>query len=112
MKPTSEHSFPDAKVTVWQLSDSLLELEISDVFFDGCLRGPAKIAFPLDQPASVMSYDHDSNRWTEEKKEEALKDICEFHHKKENHYSLKGFGAESGRWLAIGILSRNAQITW
>ena len=112
MKPTSEHSFPDAKVTAWKLSDSLLEVEVSDVFFDGSLRGPAKVAFPLIQPATVMSYDHGSNRWTEEKKGEALKDICEFHHKNESHYSLKGFGAVSGRWLAVGVLSRDARITW
>ncbi len=112
MKPTSEHSFPDATVTAWRLSDALLEVEVSDVFFDGCLRGPAKIAFPLIQPATAMSYDHSSNRWTEEKKEEALKDICEFHYKSESHYSLRGFGAESGRWLAVGVLSPHAQITW
>ncbi len=111
MKPTSDHSFPDAKVTAWQLSESLLEVEVSDVFFAGSLRGPAKITFPLVQSATVMAYDHSSSRWSEGKKE-ALKDICEFHFKNESHYSLKGFGAESGRWLAVGILSRDAQITW
>jgi hypothetical protein len=112
MKPSSAHSFPDAEVLDWKLASDRLELGVSDVFFEGQSRGPAKLVFPLLRPASSMSYDHDSKKWVSEVKVERLKDLCEFHLKKEEHYSLKGFGRESGRWLAVGILSREAQITW
>jgi hypothetical protein len=112
MKPTSAHSFPDAEVTAWRLSTDRLEVEVSDVFFEGNSHGPAILMFPLDKPASAMSYDHISNQWTEEKTIEPLKDICEFHHKNERHYSLKGFGSESVKWLAVGVLSVDAKITW
>ena len=112
MKPSSAHSFPDAQVVDWKLSDDRLELEMSGVFFDGQSRGRAKLVFPLLRPATAMWYDHDSKQWVSAVKVEPLKDVCEFHLKKEEHYSLKGFGRESGRWLAVGILSSEAQITW
>ena len=112
MKPTHEHSFSEAEVVAWRLSDALLELEVSDVFFEGLSRGHAKMIFPLVRPASAMSYDHCSNHWIEETTVERLKDIREFHYKMEKHYSLKGFGAESGKWLAVSVLSNEAEITW
>ena len=112
MKPTAAHSFPDAEVVRWSLSSDLLEVEVSDVHFDGQLRGPAKLVFPLLHLATAMSYDQNSNEWTREPSVERLKNICEFHHKMETRYSLKGFGSQSGRWIAVSVLSRDAQITW
>ncbi|QDU93904.1 hypothetical protein [Lignipirellula cremea] len=112
MKPTAAHSFPDAEVVAWRLSDALLELEVSDVFFDGFSHGHAKMIFPLARPVTAMSYDHNSNQWIEETAIERLKDICEFHHKMERLYSLKGFGAESGKWLAVSVISNEAEIKW
>jgi hypothetical protein len=112
MKPTSAHSFAGAKVVGWRLSDNILELEVSDVTFDGHSHGPAKLVFPLARPATAMSYDFKSNEWLAEAKVERLKDIREFHHKSGKIYSLKGHGVESGKFLAVGILSQEAQITW
>lgn len=112
MKPTSDHSFPDAEITSWCLSNVRLEIEVSDVFYAEAVHGPAKLVFPLDRRPSAMSYNHTTNHWTEEDKIEPLREICEFHHKHDFHYSLQGFGAESGRWLTIGIISGNAEITW
>ena len=112
MKPTSEHSFPDAKVDLWQLSGSILEIEISEVHFQGHSHGPARIVFPLLGPLISMSYDHETNQWTEEIEVEPLKDICEFHFKALKHYSIKGFGAKSGRWSAVSIKSENAEIQY
>ena len=112
MKPTHEHSFPDAGVSSWCLTSELLEFEMTDVFYDGELRGHAKLRFPLMRPASAMSYNHDSNEWSDEEQVEPLKDVCEFHHKMGTMYSIKGFGSVSGKWLAISVTSSEAQITW
>ena len=111
MKPTAAHSFPGAEVVVWTLSDTLLELEVSDVLFEGKSRGHAKMTFPLVRRATAMSY-HVANGWIEETTVECLKDLREFHFKAEEHYSLKGFGVDSGKLLAVGILSNDAEIVW
>ena len=112
MKPTSAHSFPGAEIIDWKLSDDSLELQVSDVFFEGHSRGPAKLVFPLIQPATAMSYDYRSKEWVAEPGVERLKNLREFHHKCEKIYSLKGYGAESGKFLAVAILSTESQITW
>jgi hypothetical protein len=112
MKPTSDHSFPAAEVVSWKLSAELLELEVSNVFFAGEARGPAKLVFPLVKPVSAGSFDYTLNQWVNEPDVERLKNIQEFYFKKERHYSLKGSGAESGKFLALGFLSSAAQITW
>ncbi len=112
MKPTSAHTFSDAKVVSWKLSDDLLEVEVSDVVFGGESHGPAKLAFPLIKPAAAMSFDFGSNEWIDEPKVEPLREIGEFYFKREVIYSLKGFGAESGKFLAIAVLSREASIEW
>ena len=112
MKPTSEHSFPDAEVVSWLLTPERLAIEMSDVFYDGKLRGRASLVFPLMRPATAMSYDHESNKWAEAGQVEPLKDLCEFHHKIEKRYSLKGFGSVSGKWLAVSVISSDAEITW
>ncbi len=112
MKPTHEHSFPDAEVLSWRLTPEQLEFEMTDVHYDGKLRGRAKLRFPLIRPASAMSYNHDSNEWSHEEQVEPLKDVCEFHHKMKTMYFIKGFGSVSGKWLAVSVTSSEAQITW
>ena len=112
MKPTAEHSFPDADVLEWRLTDSELFVRMSDVFYDGQLRGEATLRFPLLRPASAMQYDHESNVWSDCLAVEPLKDLCEFHFKMRFRYSLKGFGRDSGEWLGVSVLSEDAEITW
>ena len=112
MKPTSAHSFPNAEVVSWKLSDDLLELEVSNVVFGGQSHGHAKLVFPLIQPATAMFFDFKSQEWLAEAKVERLKDIREFHHKCEKIYSIKGYGADTGRFFGVAILSRKAEIVW
>ncbi|QEG24836.1 hypothetical protein [Mariniblastus fucicola] len=112
MKPTAEHTFPDADVLEWRLTDSELLVRMSDVFYDGHLRGEAQLRFPLLRPASAMQYDHESNAWSDCAVVEPLKDLCEFHFKMRLRYSLKGFGRDSGQWVAVSVHSDNAEIVW
>jgi hypothetical protein len=112
MKPTSAHSFPNAEILGWKLSDNLFEIEMSNVIFDGQSCGKAKLVFPLVRPATAMSYDFKSKKWLAEAKVEQLKDIREFHHKCEKIYSIKGYGADTGKFFAVAILSREAEIVW
>ncbi|MEZ6143472.1 MAG: hypothetical protein R3B84_23125 [Zavarzinella sp.] len=112
MKPTEKHGFPDADVLEWRLTDSELFVRMSDVHYDGFLRGPAQLRFPLLCPASAMYYEHESNVWADCTSVEPLKDLCEFHFKMRFMYSLKGFGRDTGRWLAVSIHSDSADISW
>ena len=112
MKPTSEHEFPDADVLEWRLTDSELFVSTSDVHYDGSLRGPAQLRFPLLRPASAMHYHHESNVWADCASVEPLKGLCEFHFKMGFRYSLKGFGRNSGQWLAVSVHSDSADIRW
>lgn len=112
MKPTADHSFPDCEITEWCLTLETLDVGITDVFYDGQMRGPAAIHFPLSRPATAMSYNHETNKWHGETEVEPLKDICEFHHKMGKLYSLKGFGRRSGKWVAVSVVSEHADIAW
>lgn len=112
MKPTSEHLFQGAEVLDWKLSAELLEVRVSNVFFAGEARGQARLVFPLIKPVRAVTFDVALNRWREEPAVEALKDIRKFHFKLERHYSMEGSGAESGKLVALGILSSEAQISW
>ncbi len=112
MKPTSDHSFRDAQVLGWKLAPESLELEVSNVYFAGEARGPARLVFPLIKPVRAVSFDRAANTWVEEPVVEALMDIRKFHFKLERHYSLEGVGAESGKLLALGVLSSEARISW
>lgn len=112
MKPTSAHSFPDADIVDWKLSDNSLEAIVSQVLFDGKLYKHAKLVFPLIKPATAMYYDYGLNCWIVEKQIERLKNISALGFKLEISYSLRGIGAESGKLIALKILSRNATITW
>lgn len=85
---------------------------VSEVFFEGASRGPARIVFPLRHPAKSMEFNHETAEWVPQESVEPLKDICEFHHKNDSHYSLQGFGAVTGRWVSIGLISSDAEITW
>ena len=112
MKPTADHSFPDAEVTHWVLTPETLDVKVTDVFYYGQLHGPATIHFSLIRSATAMSYDHEANKWNDEQQVEPLKDICEFHHKCGQQYSLKGFGSKSGKWLAVSVVTEDADISW
>jgi hypothetical protein len=112
MRLTSDHSFPGSVVLDWQLFENLLLVEMSDVYFDGQSRGKARLTFDFSVPASAMSFDPVSKSWRNEASIEPLKDICEFHFKKGKHYSLKGIGATSGKWIAVSVISSEASVTW
>ena len=107
---STAHTFRNASVLSWRLSDALLEIDVSDVIFDGQSRGPAHVVLPLLKPSTAMVFDR--GKWVEETTHEPLKEISALHFKLEKHYSLHGTGATTGRHIAIGLLSNEGEITW
>ena len=112
MKLTQEHSFPDEEITSWQHEGDVLTIEVSGVHYAGQVHDQAKIVFADIQRMTCMIYHSDQGIWQELGDVEPLKDICELHLKLDKHYSLKGFGAESGQWIEIGIVSQKGNIEW
>ena len=111
MNLTGELSIgPDDVIESWEVDEKHIRITLDGAYYDGVHRNKVELNFPLVSAPIQMAYDSNTDLWSQREEIEAFSNIRENFRKIDSHFSLKGFGRESGLWISLGFVSKQPEI--